>query len=53
MYLSQEATGAYLPPKQGTTLKYNKMQNPEDWRSNTGESKKFPGLEKKNKTDII
>lgn len=53
MYLSPEATGAYPPPKQGTTLKYSKMWNPEYWRSNTGENKQFPGLEKKNKTDII
>lgn len=34
MYLSPEATGAYPPPKQETTLKYSKMWNPEYWRSN-------------------
>lgn len=53
MNLSEESTEAYLPPKQGTTLKYSKMWNPEYWRSNTRENKKCPGVEKKNKTDII
>lgn len=29
------------------------MWNPEYWRSKTGETKKFSGLEEKNRSDII